>query len=111
MQNKRLIRKAEEVNPSQERELDLDAAQVALEEIQNIINEMHDDYLKLFTGLNSLYKEYPKLYDEIKKIVKFPNERSAQDISDMKQVFDELLSHYQDDEYLASVLNLYRKSK
>ena len=90
-------------------EVNLEAANIALDEISKSIDALHEVYLKLFHGLNALYNEFPKLYDEMKKVVKFPDERIAQDVAEMKVDFEDIREHYNDPQYLADILDLYNK--
>ena len=64
----------------------------------------------MFHGLNALYEEFPKLYDEMKKVIKFPNDKDAQDVAQMKVDFERIREHYKDEEYLAGILDLYSKN-
>lgn len=91
-----------------EKNINLEAADIALDEIGQGIDELHAAYLKLFHGLNSLYEEFPNLYDEMKRIIKFPDDSEAQDVAEMKVDFEDIRSHYKDEEYLANILDLYR---
>ncbi|MNR45670.1 hypothetical protein D3C85_1645480 [compost metagenome] len=70
---------------------------------------MFDSYKKLFNQLNSLYDEYPSLYDEMKKIVRFPTDDTAKDITDMKRDLENLESHYQDSQYLSQIMDVFKK--
>ncbi|AEO93758.1 gp500 [Bacillus phage G] len=90
-----------------ERDINVEAADIALNEIGEGIDELHAAYLKLFHGLSSLYEEFPKLYDEMKKVIKFPDESAARDVADMKVDFEDIRAHYKDEQYLANILNLY----
>lgn len=108
---KRLIRKADGVEEAtKEKEINLEAADMALDTISSAIDELYESYLKLFKGLNSLYEEYPKLYDAMKVVVKFPDDRDAQTAAEMKVDFEDVLSHYQDEEYLSQILNLHQNN-
>lgn len=108
---KRLIRKAAEENLNEkEKEVDLEASKIALDEIENGIEGLNKAYEKLFHGLSALYEEYPKLYDSMKKVVKFPDEKEAQDVAEMRIDFDDIRDHYDDPEYLSTTLELYDKN-
>ena len=91
----------------QEKNINIEAAEAALAEMGEGIDQLHDAYLKLFHGLNALYKEFPNLYDEMKKVVKFPDEAEAQDVAEMKVDFEDIRTHYKDAGYLADILDLY----
>jgi hypothetical protein len=106
---KRLVRKADQEKI--EKEVNLEAADAALDAIGGAIDELYDSYLNLFKGLNSLYEEYPKLYDAMKMSVKFPNDKDAQTAAEMKVDFDDVRSHYQDEQYLSNILNLHQEDK
>lgn len=103
---KRLVKKSDQED--MEKEVDLEAADAALDAIGGAIDQLYDSYLQLFKGLNSLYKEYPKLYDAMKMVVKFPNDKDAETAAEMKKDFDDIRSHYQDQDYLANILNLHK---
>lgn len=96
-------------NLLKERNINIEAADIALDEIGEAIDELHASYLKLFHGLSSLYEEFPNLYDEMKKVIKFPDEAEAQDVAEMKVDFEDIRDHYKDAEYLATILDLYEK--
>lgn len=91
-----------------EKEINLDGAQMAVEQLVDTVNTIYEEYKTLFTNLNTLYSEYPKLYNEMKMIVKFPSEKDAADITRIKQDLEDLQEHYEDDGYLAKILNLYK---
>lgn len=91
-----------------EKNINLEAADIALDEIGQGIDELHSAYLKLFHGLNSLYEEFPNLYDEMKRVIKFPDDSEAQDVAEMKVDFEDIRTHYKDAEYLANILDLYK---
>lgn len=93
-----------------EKEIDLDGAQMAVDQLMNTVNTIYEEYKTLFSNLNTLYSEYPKLYSEMKMIVKFPDEADAADITRIKQDLEDLQEHYQDDGYLAKILNLYKEN-
>lgn len=111
---RRLLKKADEVKPqneqmlSEDAELDVEGAKLAVGALNSTVDEIFDLYKKLFEELNSLYDEYPSLYNEMKKIVRFPNENNAQDIVDMKKDLEYLSSHYQDTKYLAQVIDVFK---
>ena len=86
-----------------ERNINIEAADIALDEIGQGIDELHGAYLKLFHGLSALYEEFPNLYDEMKKVIKFPDEAEARDVAEMKVDFEDVRSHYKDEEYLANI--------
>lgn len=91
-----------------ERDINLEAADIALDEIGEGIDDLHAAYLKLFHGLSSLYEEFPNLFNEMKRIIKFPDESSAQEAAEMKVDFDDIRDHYKDEGYLAEILDLYK---
>jgi hypothetical protein len=106
----RLKKVAEELSQQalgEEKEADIEAAKMSITQIRDSINEVHEAYLRLFNNLNSIYQEYPKLYDTLKKVVRFPNEHDAEDIAEMKVDYDDIMDHFDDEQYLATTLNLY----
>lgn len=105
----RLRKTANSEDLLRERNIDIEAADIALDEIGRGIDDLHEAYLKLFHGLSALYEEFPKLYDEMKKVIKFPDEAEARDVAEMKVDFEDIRSHYKDEEYLANILNLYEE--
>lgn len=96
MMMKRLIKKADFET--------LDNAREVLEEVQRAVNAVHQSYVELFSNLNSLAENQKGLYDELKMVVRFPDERDAKGVSDMKEDLEELMSHYDDDGYLRDTL-------
>jgi hypothetical protein len=92
----------------QDAQLDVEGAKVAVRAINNSVDEIYDLYKKLFLQLNSLYEEYPSLYDEIKKIVRFPTEDDAQDIVNMKEDLEFISTHYEDTEYLSQIIDIFK---
>lgn len=94
-----------------EKNINLEAADIALTEIGEGIDGLHEAYLKLFHGLNALFEEFPNLYDEMKKVIKFPDEAEAQDVAEMKVDFEDIRNHYKDADYLATILDLYEGGK
>lgn len=109
---KRLIKKADSIEEvKNESEINLEAADMSLDAIEQAIDQLYDSYLQLFKGLNSIYEEYPKLYDAMKKVVKFPTDRDAQTVAEMKVDFEDVKEHYKDEEYLSNILNLHDSDK
>lgn len=110
---RRLRKVADPVDEKMNMPEDLQENQPSIEEAQQLVNESYqkivnlvDSYKSMYESLNLLAKKYPKLYDDIKLVVKFPNEKDAEDIVEMKNNFEDLLEHYQDAEYLKSIIGL-----
>ena len=71
-----------------------------LDRIDNSMNDLNETYYLLLNNLNELFKTYPDVYDEINQIVKLPTKDDIQDIVDMKNNFEDIRSHFEDDSYL-----------
>lgn len=70
------------------------------------IDEVVDSYHRLFESLNGLAQRYKGLYDELKLVVKFPNEKDAEDVAKMRDYFEEMMEHFEDRAYLAEIIGV-----
>lgn len=89
--------------PSVEEAVDLIHATKA--SIDNVVESYHN----LFDSLNNLAERYKALYDELKLAVKFPNERDAEDVAKMRDYFEDMMEHFEDRSYLASIIGLRKE--
>ena len=105
---KRLLKKADE-QLEQQAQFDVEGAKIAVDALNETVQDIFDQYKKLFNQLNSLYQEYPSLYDEMKKVVRFPTEETAKDITDMRQDLDDLATHYEDTQYLSQIMDIFKE--
>lgn len=95
----------ETLNPSDR--VDVGRALNMIETVRYDMDRLIDAYRSLFNDMNSLTQAYPVLYDQIKRYVRFPNKRTVQDVSEMRDDFNVLVERYRNEDYLVSVLNPY----
>lgn len=98
----------ENLDELEEKESDLDVALGKVRVIAKDITQLYDCYVELFSNLNDLYTHFPKLYDEMKLTVKFPDKRIAKEMTTIKSDISRLIEHYQDDEYLGGIIGVYK---
>lgn len=94
---------AEEEGPSV-----VDAAQV-VEDARLAIESVVESYHQMFETLNKMSSKYKGLYDELKMVVKFPNEKDAEKIGVMRDHFNDVAEHYKDEHYLAGIIGVEKE--
>lgn len=94
---------AEEEGPSV-----TEAAQI-VEEARVAIEDVVESYRKLFDSLNRMSSKYKGLYDELKMVVRFPNEKDAEKIGVMRDHFNEVSDHFEDEHYLAGIIGIEKE--
>jgi hypothetical protein len=100
----RLKKLAEENDILKERNIDLEVAKKAIDSLDGTIDNIINEYKNLFTKLNSISEEYKPMYEQLKKLIKFPTEYDTRDIVKMKTDLNTIKERYEDNEYLAGVI-------
>lgn len=74
--------------------------QKILDRIDNKLSNIVDDYYILMSNINELFKNYGEVYEQINEVVKLPTKDDIQDIVNMKDNFEDIKNHFNDDSYL-----------
>ena len=83
---------------------DVEKAKELLRKIENSSKDLKEYYYVLFNNLNILFENYPSLYKQIEMIIKLPNNEDAKTIAMLCSELEDLMLHFEDDEYLKGYL-------
>jgi len=90
--------------------IDLKVARKSIDSLESCIDDILENYKSLFTKLNTIAREYPKLNDKLSMLISFPNEHDTQDVVRMKKDIDSLKTKYEDDDHLAEAMGIIPKN-
>ena len=79
-------------------------AQQLIERIDEASNNLKDTYYVLFDNLNSLFDSYPDIYNQLKMLVKLPDNERAEEIMTFYNDMKEALEHFKNPQYLSSYI-------
>lgn len=94
---KRLIKKADI-------EESISSVNTIFDRIDEASDGLKDIYYSLFDNLNALYESYPEIYEQMKMIVKLPDNADAQNVVSFNNDLHMALEHFRDPAYLESYL-------
>ena len=76
-----------------------------LNKVKNSCQNIKDNYYVLLDNLNAIYIDYPNIYNEIKQIVKLPNDNNIKDVANMEKNMSDIIEKYlSNKDYLQSVI-------
>ena len=75
-----------------------------LERINNSVDDIRDTYYSLLDNLNAINESYPNLYNELKQIVKLPDEVEIKEIVEMQQDVKDAVAYLQDPNFLNGII-------
>lgn len=106
MSRLRKIKAAEELSISSPNEVaeDTKDAQILIERIDEASNNLKDTYYILFDNLNALFDAYPDVYNQLKMLVKLPDNSKAEEIMTFYNDMKAALEHFKDAQYLSSYI-------
>jgi len=79
-------------------------AQQLIERIDEASNNLKDTYYVLFDNLNALFDSYPDIYNQLKMLVKLPDNDRAEEIMLFYKNMKKALEHFKDPQYLSSYI-------
>jgi vacuolar-type H+-ATPase subunit E/Vma4 len=75
-----------------------------LERINNSVDDIRDTYYSLLDNLNAVNESYPNLYNELKQLVKLPDEVEVREIVEMQEDVKNAVKYLQDPNFLDGII-------
>ena len=76
-----------------------------LNRINKSCENIKDDYYILLDNLNAIYSSYPNLYNELKQVVKLPNDKDIKNVVDLNNSMESMINQYlSNNEFLQNII-------